>query len=131
MHNDGVSSNVEDALIRLNKNVSNNRSLIDSNTNSINTLNTNFENCLTLTYIGDGIESGQNEREPYFDFTNLSNGLYLVANSDRNIPNRTFAAVIFVTKWGAGINYTKCYNNEHLGDIFTNDRFILKGKSMS
>ena len=56
VHNDGVSSNVEDALIKLdndindingsisdiNTNVSNNRSLIDNHTNSINTLNSNF-----------------------------------------------------------------------------------------
>ena len=65
VHNDGTSSNVKDALIRLNENVSNNsaiintldtnisnnRSLIDSNTNSISELNNINSELLKLNRI--------------------------------------------------------------------------------
>ena len=37
-----------------------------------------------LTYIGEGPDSGQNEREPSYDFTNEDTGFYLVLNTNNN-----------------------------------------------
>ena len=37
-----------------------------------------------LTYIGEGPDSGQNERAPSYDFTNEDTGFYLVLNTNNN-----------------------------------------------
>lgn len=37
-----------------------------------------------LTYIGEGPDSGQNERKPSYDFTNEDTGFYLVLNTNNN-----------------------------------------------
>lgn len=37
-----------------------------------------------LTYIGKGPDSGQNERDPSYDFTNEDSGFYLVLNANNN-----------------------------------------------
>ena len=37
-----------------------------------------------LTYISEGPDSGQNERDPSYDFTNEDTGFYLVFNTNNN-----------------------------------------------
>ena len=37
-----------------------------------------------LTYISEGPDSGQNERDPSYDFTNEDTGFYLVLNTNNN-----------------------------------------------
>lgn len=41
------------------------------------------------TYIGAGVDSGQNERDPYFDFDGLPAGMYLCKHGNQNLPTDT------------------------------------------
>ena len=84
---------------------------------------------LSFEYVGSGTNSGQNERHPSFDFTDMPDGLYMIRNGNVNIPTNLYAC-IFVVKSGPAITYTPAINS-YGTQIFTNDGQILYGLEAS
>ena len=122
-------------LEKTNSNLNDLSSIISSNktelSTSIENLKSDFMDKLSskmngLQYVGNGTDSGQNERRPSFDFSSLSTGLYLVLNSNWNVSNGTYGAVTIVCKNEVGLFYLQDNNN-----TFGSSGQILYGQSYS
>lgn len=83
---------------------------------------------MRFEYIGSGVHSGENERNPYFDFSNCSEGLYFVKNTSNNAG--CYGAVTWVTKNDGYLTFSQSTRSEGY-TIFSASGFILYGSSLS
>lgn len=54
---------------------------------------------MECTYIGEGVNAGENERRPYYDFSQISgDGVFLVLNSNGNFNSNYYkGCIVFKT----------------------------------
>lgn len=83
---------------------------------------------MMFEYIGSGVDSGQNERHPYFDFSTCSEGLYFVRNISYNAV--CYGAITWVTRNDTYITFSQSAMNDG-GTIFSASGFVLYGSSLS
>lgn len=83
---------------------------------------------MRFEFIGTGVHSGENERNPYFDFSNCSAGLYFVRNSSANAG--CYGAISWVTKNDSYLTFSQSTRSEG-NTIFSASGFILYGNSLS
>lgn len=86
-----------------------------------------------LTYIGEGPDSGQNERAPSYDFTNEDTGFYLVLNTNNNAKeDYRFGAfcIVLHVKNHDSIAFSNCTASS-TERVFSANGKILYGTSLS
>ena len=86
-----------------------------------------------LTYIGEGPDSGQNERTPSYDFTNEDTGFYLVLNTNNNAKeDYRFGAfcIVLHVKNHDSIAFSNCTASS-TERVFSANGKILYGTSLS
>lgn len=86
-----------------------------------------------FTYVGEGSDSGQNERSPFYDFTDAETGFYLVLNTDNNATEffrfGAFCIVLNVKNYN-----TIVFSNSTVSSterVFSANRKTLYGTSLS
>ena len=125
---------LQSELEKTNSNLNNLSDIVNSNKTELNTNIDNLKSDFTsklnskinIEYIVIGTDSGKNERRPSYDFRSLSNGLYLVLNSNLNLSqNATFGTGTIVCK-NVGLFFLQDSNN-----TFSTDGLTLYGMSYS